>query len=111
MNQTQLDKLFEIFENEILNDDYARAKGPFTYEVFSSKDSNKIVIKCIQNDDLIMFYTIDYMTQEYLLDCSGINGDEKEFYLNCEMEPFPPKIFYRLDAFLTAEFNKRYNSN
>ncbi len=111
MNQTQKDRLFEIFENEILNDEYTRAKGPFTFDVFSSEDSNKIVIKCKQNDDLIMFYTIDYMTQEYLLDCSGINGNEKEFYLNCEMETYPPSILYTLDEFLTSEFNKQYNSN
>lgn len=111
MNKAQTDKLFEIFEEEILNDDYTRTKGPFTFKIYSSKDSNKIVIKCNEKDDLIMFYTIDYSTQEYLPDCCGINGDEKKFSLNCEMETYPPKIFYTLDETLTTEFNNRYNSN
>lgn len=109
MNKSQTDKLFEIFEDEILNDDYTRTKGPFTFKVYSSKDSNKIVIKCIVKDELIMFYTIDYSTQEYLPECCGINGDEKKFFLNCEMEPYPPKVFYELDQVLTQEFNNRYN--
>ena len=111
MNQIQKDKLFEIFEDEILNDEYTRTKGPFIFRVFSSKYSNKIVIKCIEKENFIMFYTIDYMKQEYLPDCCGINGDEEEFYLNCEMETYPPNISYTLDEFLTSEFNERYNSN
>lgn len=111
MNKTQINKLFEIFEEEILNDDCTRTKGPFIFKTYTSKDSNKIVIKCNEKDDMIMFYTIDYTTQEYLSDCCGIRGDEKKFSLICEMKTYPPKIFYTLDEILTTEFNNRYNSN
>ena len=110
MNKTQKDKLFEIFEEEILYDDYTRAKGPFVFKIYSSTDSKKIVIKCNSKDDLIMFYTIDYEKQQYLPDCNGLNGDETRFSLNCEMERYPPKIFYTLNEILTTEFNNRYNS-
>ncbi len=110
MNQTQTDRLFEIFEEAIMNDDYTRAKGPFTFKIYSSNDSKKIVIQCKERDDLVMFYTIDYEKQQYLPECNGINGDEQEFFLNCEMKKYPPKIFYTLDDLLTAEFNNRYKA-
>ena len=109
MNKTQKDKLFEIFEESIMNDDYTRAKGPFTFQIYGSNDSKKIVIKCNEKDDLVMFYTIDYEKQQYLPECNGINGDDKEFFLNCEMKKYPLKIFYTLDEELTTEFNDRYN--
>jgi len=111
MNKTQTEKLFEIFEEAILDDKYTRTKGPFTFKIYTSKDSNKIVIECYGKDDPIMFYTIDYLTQKYLPGCCGINGDEKKFSLNCETKTYPPKIFYTLDEILTTEFKNRYNSN
>jgi len=110
MTKAQKDKLFEIFEEEILNDCYTRTKAPFVFSVYSSNDSKKIVICCNSKDDLVMFYTIDYEKQQFLPECNGINGDEKEFSLNCEMETYPPKIFYTLDDTLTTELNKRHKS-
>lgn len=110
MNKTQTDKLFEIFDESIMNDEYTRAKGPFTFKIYSSNDSKKIVIQCCEKSDLVMFYTIDYEKQKYLPECNGINSDEKGFFLNCEMKKYLPKIFYTLNEMLTTEFNNRYNS-
>ncbi|MBU2020645.1 MAG: hypothetical protein KJ941_13450 [Bacteroidetes bacterium] len=111
MNKTQLERLFEIFEEAIMDDTYTREKGPFSFRVFTSQDSTKVVIKCQHSDDTIMFYVIDYQSQEFLPDCYGTNGDDDKFSLNCEMQTYPPKIFYTLDVTLSGEFNDRYQTN
>jgi hypothetical protein len=110
MNKAQKDKLFEIFEKEIIDDSYTRVLGPFIFRIYTSNDSKKIVIECHSNDKLVRFYTIDYEKQQYLPECNGINGDEEKFFLNCEMEQYPPKIFYTLNEALTTEFNNRYKA-
>lgn len=110
MNKDQIDKLYDIFVEVIMDDNYTRPKAPFTYKLYSSKDSKKIVIKCNSVDDLIMFYTIDYEKQQYLPDCYGLNVDDTLFYLNCEMERHQPTIFYTLDERLSIEFNNRFTS-
>lgn len=112
MNQTQKDKLFEIFKTEITDDSETNVKGPFTFRVYSSSDSTKIVIRCYSKDKEQMFYTIDYLNQKYLPDCSGINydGDEERFSLGCETNSYPPNIFYTLDRQLTNELNTYFNA-
>ncbi len=110
MNKQQIDMLFDIFVDVVMDDIYTMPKAPFTFKLYSSKDSNKIVIKCNSVDDLIMFYTIDYEKQQYLPECYGLNGDDTMFYLNCEMDRNLPKIFYTLDERLSIEFNSRFTA-
>ena len=110
MNKKQKSKLHEIFVDEILNDEYTRSKGPFTFNIYTSDKSSKIVIKCINEGIFMMFYTIDYKTQEFLPECNGLNSvNTNKFSLNCEMLSYPPTIFYTLNSDLTDEFNALYN--
>lgn len=110
MNENQKRKLFEIFFDEIIKDKEVRAKGPFSFSVYSSSDSSKMVIKCISKEDtLASFFVIDYVSQEYLPECSGINGDNEKFHLNCELDGWSPQIFYTINTDLTTEFNDYVN--
>lgn len=108
MNKRQLEQVFEIYQEKVMDDEYMLTKGPFVFKVYSSAKTKRIVIECLTGEQLTMHYTIDYQKQEYLPECNGTNVYEKGIALNCEMDTFPPKNYYTLDEELTREFNNHY---
>ena len=108
MNTRQKEVFYEIFEREIISDEYIRSKTPLRFVVYGSPDSNRIPVNCYNGDTLVRFFVIDFYNQEYLPECNGINGTSLRFWLNCDFNKWPPKIFYCINEELTKELNGIY---